>query len=72
MSKISTTMFYKKDNNHSSTRTTVGNMKNGFSLTSYPLNSSRGGVTFHNNGISSRFNVYGQSMGSSITGMKQF
>lgn len=69
-----TTVFHKDDGSVSSIRTTQGNMKNGISFTSYVGNSARGGVTFHNRGISSRFNKNGQSMGvgNSISGIKPF
>lgn len=60
-----TTWSYNKDGTLSSTRVTAGNMKNGVSLTHY-MGSSRGGVTFHNSGISARFNNKGQSLGTSI------
>lgn len=62
---MGTTTFYNKDGSISSIRVTSGNMKNGVSLTHY-MGSTRGGVTFHNNGVSSRFNNKGQSMGTSV------
>lgn len=60
-----TVYYHKKDGSISSIRTTTGNMKNGVSVTQY-MGSARGGVTFHNNGVSSRFNNKGQSMGTSV------
>lgn len=74
MSDVHTTVFHKDDGSVSSIRSTQGNMKNGISFTSYVGNSARGGVTFHNRGISSRFNKNGQSMGvgNSVSGIKPF
>ena len=72
MDNIHTTIFYKDDGKVSSIRTTKGNMKNGVSITRYVDDNSRGGVTYHNRGISSRFNNKGQSMGNSISGIKPF
>lgn len=72
MNNMHTTFFHKDDGSISSMRTTQGNMKNGVSLTSYFGSVNRGGTTFHNGGISSRFNTKGQSMGNSISGIKPF
>lgn len=71
-SKSHTTIFHKDNGSISSMRTTQGNMKSGVSLTSYFGKPSKGGVTFHSSGISSRFNSKGQSMGNSISGIKPF
>lgn len=62
---MSSTIFYKKDGSISSIRTTTGSKDNKVS-TSHYMGSTRGGVTFNNNGVSSRFNNKGQSMGTSI------
>lgn len=72
MNNMHTTVFHKDNGSVSSIRTTQGNMKNGTSFTSYFGNTARGGMTFHNRGISSRFNKNGQSMGNSISGIKPF
>lgn len=72
MANSHTTIFHKDDGSISSIRTTQGNMKTGMSLTRYVGNSGRGGVTYHNRVVSSRFNNKGQSMGTSITGIKPF
>lgn len=62
---MSSTIFYKKDGSISSIRTTIGSEKNKVSISHY-IGSTRGGVTFNNNGFSARFNNKGQSMGTSI------
>lgn len=62
---MGTTVFYKKDGSISSIRTTTGSGNNKVSQTHY-MGSTRGGVTFSNNGYSARFNNKGQSMGTSI------
>lgn len=62
---MSTTVFYKKDGSISSMRTTTGTKNNKVSNSHY-MGSTRGGVTFKNNGVSSRFNNKGQSMGTSM------
>lgn len=62
---MSTRVFYKRDGNISSIRTTTGT-KNHKVSNSYYMGSTRGGVTFKNNGVSSRFNNKGQSMGTSM------
>ena len=62
---MSSTIFYKKDGSISSIRTTTGSKDSKVS-TSHYMGSTRGGVTFNNNGVSSRFNNKGQSMGTSI------
>lgn len=71
-SQLHTTVFHKDDGSVSSIRTTNGNMKNGVSMTRYVGNSAKGGITYHNKGISTRFNNKGQSMGNSITGIAPF
>ena len=57
--------FSKKDGSISSSRVSIYNGKSKISLSNYN-GSTRGGVTFKNNAISSRFNNKGQSMGTSM------
>lgn len=57
--------FNKKDRSISSIRVTTGQGNSKISISSY-MGSTRGGVTFKNNGISARFNNKGQSMGTSM------
>lgn len=62
---VNTTYFYNKNGGLSSIRTTIGDKKNSMSMTSYP-SSGKGGVTFKNNGISTRMNKSGISIGTGI------
>ena len=70
MNNWTQTTFYKDNGQISSTRVTSGNRKNGVSYNSY-MGSSRGGITFYNNSISTRFNNKGQSMNTNF-GVKPF
>lgn len=60
-----TTYFYKKNGGLSSIRTTMGTSNNEMNMTTYP-DKGRGGVTFKNNGIKTRMNSSGVSIGSGL------
>ncbi|EOU1903713.1 TPA: hypothetical protein ACY4SM_001385 [Clostridium perfringens] len=60
-----TTYFYKKNGGLSSIRVTLGNSKNEMNMTTYP-DKGKGGITFKNNGIKTRMNINGISIGSGL------
>jgi len=70
MIKLETTQFRKRDGSLSSVRLTLGSGDNKMSMTQY-INSSKGGVTFRNNGMTTRLNNKGQSISTGFkTGNK--